>query len=211
MSDIAYLWDEVDDDLVSRMMIAITKKIHESGSEIVVQGVLGGEFGYGAHYKNDVFEMRPFYWGDCRCDYEDALAKWEEENDHDKDCYQTIFRAMHYKEDGYEYKDGHGWNDECGCVETVYKMFKINPNTPGSYVHCTCMYSIKWDNFNKTIAHSDICEVDKPNFKHYNSGIEIEWYKYIGRSMDYDNDVDGNTFVEMFKECMESIGVNNKT
>lgn len=205
MSDIAYLWDEVDDDLVSRMMLAITKKIHKTNSGVVAQGLLGGQYGYGADYKNDVFEMRPFYWGDCMCDYESTLAKWEEENNHDKDCYQTIFRAMHFKDDGYGYKDGHGWNDECDCVKTVCKMFNINPNASGAYVHCTCMYDINWTNFNKTIAHSSICEVDKPNFKHYNSGIEIDWYKYIGRDMDYDNGVDGNAFVEMFKECMESI------
>ena len=205
MSDLAYLWEEVDDDLVNRMMWAITKKIHESGSEIAIQGVLGGEYGYGAHYKNDVFEMRPFYWGDCTCDYESTLATWTDSNKHDNDCYQTIFHAMHFKDNDYEYKDGHGWDDKCDCVKIVCKIFKINPNAPGSYVHCTCMYDINLENFLKTIAHSESCQVDKPNFKHYNSGIEIEWYKYIGRSMDYDNDVDGNTFIEMFKECMESI------
>lgn len=205
MSDLAYLWDEVDDDLVNRMMWAITKKINETGHDIS-GGLLGGEYGYGAHYKNDVFEMRPFYWGDCTCDYEPTVAKWEEENKHDDDCYQTIFHKMHYKDDpSYEYKDGHGWNDKCGCVEIVCAIFKIDPKAPGSYVHCTCMYDIKSTNFLSTIYHADHCEVDKPNFKHYDSGIEIEWYKYIGRNMDYDNDVDGNTFIDMFKECMESI------
>ena len=215
MSDLLLIFPEVSEDLVSNMMVAITKKIDESGSEIAVQGFLGGEYGYGAHYKNDVFEMRPFYWGDCICDYDTLRNEWENNHDHDKKCYQTIFHERHYVNYGVDWnfdkKPGHGWNkdleDECDCVEVLYKEFGIAKGTPGAYVHCTCMYDIDYANFIKTIAHADECEVDKPNFYHYASGIKVEWYKYIGRSMDYDQDISVETWVNIFKESIDSIGV----
>jgi len=36
---------------------------------------LGGEFGYGVDFKNSVFEMHPYWWGECEC-----------EHDHKEDC-----------------------------------------------------------------------------------------------------------------------------
>ena len=217
MSDLLLIFPEVSEDLVSNMMVAITKKIDESGSEIAVQGFLGGEYGYGAHYKNDVFEMRPFYWGDCTCDYDTLRSEWEDSNSHDDECYQTLFHKMHYVNYGgdggwnFDVKPGHEkdketFDDICDCIDTLYKKFGIANGTPGSHVHCTCMYDINYANFIKTIGHADECEMDKPNFKHYASGIEVEWYKYIGRSMEYDQGVPVERWVEVFKECIESIG-----
>ena len=151
--------------------------------------------------------MRPFYWGYCVCHYDDALSAWESANDHDKECYQTLFHEMHWKnyKESYDYKDGHGFNDECDCIDILYKRFGIAKGTPGSYVHCTCNYSIDSYNFRQTISHNEDCEVDKPNFKHYASGIEVEWYKYIGRDMEYDNEVSVEKWVEIFKDCIQSL------
>lgn len=210
MSDILLVFPEVSEDLVSNMMVAITKKIDESGLEIAEQGFLGGMHGYGAHYKNDIFEMRPFYWGDCICDYDTLRDEWENNNKHDDECYQTVFRNMHYVDypNSYDYKEGHGWvsgERGCTCIEDTCAIFKIDPEAPGGFVHCTCMHDINYANFLKTISHSDECEMDKPNFKHYTSGIEVEWYKYIGRSMEYDQDIPVEKWVEVFKQCMESI------
>jgi hypothetical protein len=207
LSDLLLVFPEISDDLVSNMMVAITRKIHESGSEIAEQGFLGGTYGYGAHYKNDVFEMRPFHWGDCICEYDILRDQWESSNSHDDGCYQTIFRKMHWENfpESFNYKEGHGWDDQCDCVEQVCKMFGINPNLPGSYVHCTCDYDMKWHHFIKTISHSDECQIDKPNFKHFATGAEIEWYKYIGRDMTFDDKMPIEMWVKLFKECLDSI------
>ena len=199
MTDIKLLFPVVTDQLINQMMYAIAETILQSKGEPT------DLYSYGTYYKNDVFEMRPFYWGDCTCDYEPTVAKWEKENDHDPTCYQTIFHEMHYKKDDYGFKEGHDFNDECGCVATVCAMFKISPDAPGSYVHCTCMHDINTANFLNTISHSESCEVDKPNFKHYNSGIEIEWYKYIGRDMEYPDDISTDVWINMFEKCMRSI------
>lgn len=50
-------------------------------------------------------------------------------------------------------------------------------------------------------------EVEKPNFKHYNSGLEIRWYKYIGRGMSCNQHVCPDCFWNIFAECMNSLGL----
>lgn len=217
MSDLLLVFPEVSEDLVSNMMVAITKKIDESGSEIAIQGFLGGEHGYGAHYKNDVFEMRPFYWGDCVCHYDTVRSVWEEKNKHTQDCYQTIYHNKHYVDyagDGgwnFDLKEGHDWRGNCGCIEETCAIFGIDPELPGGAVHCTCGKTNEYAEFIKTISHADHCEMDKPNFYHYASGIKVEWYKYIGRDMEYDEDIPIETWVNVFKECINSIGKNETT
>ena len=211
MSDLLLVFPEASEDLVSNMMVAITKKIDESGSEIATQGILGGEYGYGAHYKNDVFEMRPFYWGECTCDYDKIVSEWEDTHEH-KYCYQTMLRERHYEV--YETwnvkeKPGHGWTIDgrsCDCVEVICAKFDIDPKAPGGLVHCTCGFDDELIRVHDSIDHSDDCQMDKPNFKHYASGIEVEWYKYIGRGMEYDEDVPIETWVDVFKDCISSIG-----
>ena len=47
-----------------------------------------------------------------------------------------------------------------------------------------------------------------PNFLHKDSGLEIHWYKYIGRSMEiaggpHDNFI--TMLLDMIKECLDSI------
>jgi hypothetical protein len=38
-------------------------------------GLLGGSYGYGQDFSNDVFEMHPYWWGDCTC----GAGDWSEE------------------------------------------------------------------------------------------------------------------------------------
>lgn len=212
LTDIKIILPEQNEDLLGGLLVELTKAIDESGSEIAVQGFLGGTYGYGADFKNDVFEMRPFYWGDCECDYDTLRSEWEDSHDHDKECYQTTFRNMHYVDypNSYDYKEGHGWfsgKRGCTCIEDTCAIFKIDPEAPGGFVHCTCMHDIDYANFLKTISHSDECLMDKPNFLHYASGLEVEWYKYIGRSQEVKapKDLTGRQMIAIFEECFKSL------
>ena len=187
------------------------------------RGYSYGDYGYGnlltsnsgePDYINDVFEMRPYYWGDWVCHYDTVRSVWEEKNRHTQDCYQTVYHEKHYVDyagDGgwnFDLKEGHDWSGKCGCIEETCALFGIDPEAPGGAVHCTCNRTNEYVNFVKTISHADNCEMDKPNFKHYASGIEVEWYKYIGRSMEYDQEVPIEKWVEVFKECIDSIKDN---
>ena len=65
-------------------------------------GGLGGEYGYGCHFENGVFAIRPYYWGDCDCgadDYNEQLSgncDVTELKDHSEDCSLSQ-PNFHYK------------------------------------------------------------------------------------------------------------------
>lgn len=48
--------------IVSRDLVDLTERLVKNGQSVSHAGYLGGEFGYGCHFKNDVFVMRPFCW-----------------------------------------------------------------------------------------------------------------------------------------------------
>jgi hypothetical protein len=49
------------------------------------------------------------------------------------------------------------------------------------------------------------CNGDAPNFWHKPSGLKIKWYKWIGRSMEYNNHP-GKGWSKIFQSCIESLG-----
>ena len=51
----------------------------------------------------------------------------------------------------------------------------------------------------------DEVECAKPNFLHRASGLEVRWYKYIGRGMTVNRRVCPKCFLPIFAECMNSI------
>lgn len=112
--------------IITDLMRQLTKAIAKAGIDIS-SGALGGEYGYGAYYQNEVFEMRPYFWDDCTCELQDDVD-----------------------------------------------------------------------------LHSDTCEYDLPNFKHYKTNFEVSWYKYIGRSMEYTPGT-ADAWSEVVAECIESI------
>lgn len=66
--------DITDDRLVgfaSEKLRGLTEKIARFAPDNLMGGFLGGRYGYGCEFKNDVFEMRPFSYADCACDEPD--------------------------------------------------------------------------------------------------------------------------------------------
>ena len=63
MSDdgIMIVFPTVDDDVISQALRVLTQRLVEAGHD-ASGGMLGGEYGYGAWYENDVFMMHPFCW-----------------------------------------------------------------------------------------------------------------------------------------------------
>ena len=63
---------------VMQRLIQLTETLDNLGiGDTEPQGILGGRYGYGSNFKNQVFSMRKYYWGDCEC---------EDHSCHDKNC-----------------------------------------------------------------------------------------------------------------------------
>lgn len=118
---------------VEDYLVDLTEALVKSKKAEWVGGFLGGEFGYGCHFKNEVFEMHPEFWGECKCD---------------------------------------------------------DPTFTDNEL---------WD------KHLPDCPAGWPNFKHFKSGVEIKWYKYIGRDMQYNKKITAAQWTKIIRECFKSI------
>ena len=62
---------EVSDDQIGHDLVWLTERLMKTQGAETSGGFLGGEFGYGAYFENDVFMMHPFCW----CDRDDCCGE----------------------------------------------------------------------------------------------------------------------------------------
>jgi hypothetical protein len=203
-------------DPLEHGLIALTEAIHQLDPDRVAHGFLGGEFGYGADYENDVFVMRPFYWGDCDCGLGEREEWWNDRNHHAETCYQ-IALSKREKEAGLSYID-HGKHEfvsvdgsmsydettkiQDGIYADLGSEFGVDPRL-GAAIHCTCGYQERWEEYIAVNGHRETCAVILPNFRHKRTGLEVRWYKWIGRDTEV-SDGDGD-YQAVFAECLSSL------
>jgi len=201
--DVQIIVPEVKMDTLANHLISLTEVINNLDADLVAHGCLGGEFGYGAEYENEVFEMRPFYWGDCNCGFEEIADKFWDKNEHAENCYQSKLKKV-------EMTYGVHWSQDrdisydirMELQDEIYSTLMAEFNLPrgGCAVHCTC--GLKERAQKEIPEHFKICSLELPNFRHKESGIEVRWYKYIGRDMEVDGKADLD---EIFSACKASL------
>lgn len=173
---------------------------------------------YGTNFKNEKFEMMTFYWGECECGHEEESCEWSENHHHSADCYQVDKKKqmsanpfkkeiddligerrsknIFSKEAEEVQKRINKVSDkESAWEKKIYKGLCKKHGIPykdgwGCAVHCTCAYDKDWAEWLKTHQHKSDCKIIMPNFKHYETGLEVRWYKYIGRGMETNIDID---------------------
>lgn len=165
-------------DSLANGLVDLTEAIAAHDADAVAHGFLGGEFGYGGHWDDDLFMMRPYCW----CEREDC--PW---------CAGCNCPAasFHYFVDGQEvrYQQYSDFFDS----ETGGLLF----DRP-EYEHEGWMRKADAANKRRTERHDPVCDHclgkgmyapyppgrGAPNFWHKPSGLMVWWYKYIGRSME---------------------------
>lgn len=194
----------VSHDQVSSDLRWLTEVLERQGAHLS-GGMLGGEYGYGAEWDSAVFEMHPFYWGDCECGHEEAEWTWCEENDHAPTCYQQVLVArgvIGFDDDRYwdmEPAERDARNDP--IIDAVCAEMGLDPHF-GRAVHCTCDYDTRYQAWSDVHDHDPACGIARPNFLHKPSGTRVDWYKYIGRGMEVDLRGDWRTILQ---ECVASL------
>lgn len=176
----------VDSDLYELSRILAERRPDEQS-----HGLLGGEWGYGNEFENDVFEMHPYWWGDCECGHAEAEAEWDVANRHADECYQA------------ELERRGGWDYKSGVAERLASEWGLPAH--GCAAHCTCDYKARWQAWLDEHAHDDRCPIVLPNFRHKPSGIEVTWYKYIGRGSYLNREVSFDEWRTLIDECIRSL------
>jgi hypothetical protein len=240
-------------DLIGDNLVLLTKHIDKRDPESVAHGCLGGEHGYGAHWSNGVFTMRPLYWGDCDCGADERSDKWHAANPHAVDCFREELQrrfAKYDQESGYAAADKAAFGDDGidffagmdveveepmegvriitmeprrdGTMEAWRKasdarqkehakltreLYLERGIKPSDYQwHCTCGVDKKAEAYFASESHYPTCALELPNFLHKPSGMEVRWYKYIGRSMEVKNvPKDIAALNAIFSECLASV------
>jgi hypothetical protein len=259
-------------------LIALTEAIATIDQARLSRGILGGEFGYGADWENDVFFMKPYCWcgreGECPwctgCGaYETTCQACMDK--HHNACFQNELqrRFAHYDEQsGYnltekalhsegtvfppttertpfglittsglrtpEGEQRHKlWckahdlrtNAHTKLTKALYIERRIKPTLSQWYCDCGaelscagareaglgCDYHngsgrifakfVPW-----TLDH-ERHYYDPPNFWHKPSGFRACWYKWIGRDMVTNRDIDIHELRKIFSECAASLPV----
>ena len=233
-------------DALTHGLVGLTEAIAQVDAELVAHGFLGGEFGYGARFENDVFVMRPFYWGDCDCGANERGEAWHAANEHSAECFRSILqrRFAEYDEDsGYNAIDAATHAPgmmESGEDDTAFGTVIWSKRTPaGEAAHerwcqahdaqrkahdrltaelydevglprspyqwlCTCGVDERAQAFFATEGHRQTCALELPNFRHKASGLEVRWYKWIGRDMEIVSPSAPN-YQAIFAECLASL------
>lgn len=208
--------DQIDCDLVN--LTETIWNVHHAGERYCYG--LGGEFGYGVNFKNDIFEMFPYYWGECTCGIEEAMGEkeieWCNANPHSEDCFDTKLSAWE-KEWETRYPNTKSGEVYIKALDTWCKS-QGQKGYGGCVLICTCGRNkryTEWSNkflndFHKTNVdqpyyHAPTCLVEKPNFIHFKSGLEIRWYKWIGRDTEINQDLTIKEWNQIYQECLNSL------
>lgn len=154
--------------------------------------------GYGYAFENEVFKMRPYYWGDCTCGFDEKDAKWSEENKHLKTCYQAEYNRI-------------PGNGALGKKDADIKALCERRGIPwdngrGCAVHCDCGYQKRWEEFAANNDHTSSCPIVEPNFLYKPTGYELRWYKYPLRDSYASHKLSAAQFMAMMNKCVESLG-----
>jgi hypothetical protein len=184
---------------------------------------LGGQFGYGVKFENDVFMMHPFCWcerGDCfwcggRCGCgEPYVISHHLDGKRVSDSEYNAWLATIEKPLPWEAtKAKHGTPEYRTHQRAFDRYIKERDSRSGSVwpavVH-TCGHGMFYSRTKEIVAlyspqpypHS------APHFWHKASGLRVWWYKYIGR----DNIVsiaDERPLRDILEECLRSIGAES--
>lgn len=216
-----------NDDALSHGLYVLSETIIRGLMPDERGGGLGGDFGYGANYENDVFLMHRFCW----CESEDCLWCGGSSclvgykcDPHRARCYQLRLGALQAQYGERFMPDTYpdSWHVPYGSPnEDAYELAKQELCKElkqdyrfGNEVHCTCGVDVEQK------ARYDACACDwhvgrgiyrfgkaatAPNFWHKASGLTVEWYKWIGRDMEVNQEVTVETWATIVKECYDSL------
>jgi hypothetical protein len=142
------------------------------------------------------FEYRRYFWGDCDCGAESPV--------HDEACP--------FVKDHWEWNKGRleAISDEPSEEEMAAGLFgrrlTFDPERERAYAEanphppCTCGANNNWQPRDE---HLPTCSPQLPNLKY--KGVEMSWYKYIGRGMSVNVDWDERRWREWFDDAMKTI------
>jgi len=163
---------------------------------------------YGLKFKNDVFVIFPYYWGECTCGYQEKEEEWFDTHEHAEKCYQSILKK---ELDSYDQQHpDEKWEKRRKAHELITKrlcekMGIVWLDEVSWENYCTCEYREQLDEFFKNNHHHSDCPIVRPNFFYKPTGYELRWYKYPLRDSYANKALTLEQFKRMIDDCIQSL------
>jgi hypothetical protein len=146
---------------------------------------------YGEEFVNSIFEVHPYWWGECTCGAEcpihakgcDIVTKWG-------DWVSARINACSGKPDKH------------GFAEVRFGMF-ANWEKKNPAPKCTCGAENNWV---EKEEHESSCKLVAPNFWYKPSDFQIQWYKYPLRDSYKNQNINLSDFRKIIDDCIKSLG-----
>jgi len=166
---------------------------------------IGGDSFHGEEFENDVFEIFPYYWGDCTCSFEQLEDEFYETYSHSPYCYQ-------YDYEKFEKRHGFDWHNSENTVKELITIMEkhaisYDPKDPilGCATWCSCGFQ-DWENkFYEENSHEEDCLLVKDNFHYKPTGFGIQWYKYPLRDAYMNQNISLKEFKKIIDHCIQSL------
>ena len=194
-----------NESYVADRLYELSKTLGERDPEAQHHGLLGGEWGYGQDFSNGVFEMHPYWWGDCTCGFDMEEFEWARSRGHAPQCFQTRYWAESERlnDEEMDFDARHGalttWAKANGYPEAPY----------GEALYCDCGYDEEYVTWRQDHDHSPECPEVCPNFRCGN--LEIRWYKYCSRGLSANRVTNRKELKAIFKRCFDSLSTADKS
>ena len=196
------------DDL-SGALYALSELLARGYAMDGMHGGLGGAFSWGVNFENEVFLMVPDYQdAKCNCGFRKRADEWHEVHKHKSFCYSVIIRRI---ERNWEHANGENIADRMKrfsiIAKRIYELRGIPWNDGwGTAIYCDCGVTQEAKAWFAVNDHKFRCPHRVPNFWHKRTGLEVRWYKSIGRDMVIEpKEASAETITIAIREAFESI------
>ena len=182
---------------IERIVWNVTQKKYDSPT-----GNVGGL------YKNDTFEMRSYYWGECTCGFDARDYEWSGQHSHKPKCWTETYQAIRRE----FVLGGIDEYTEEGRAKFLTRAKELGwpfETQDGIAVYCNCGYDEEYAKWRETNDHVPDCPTIMPNFRC--GDFEVSWYKYLGRGMSMNREISEADAVAVLNKCMESVRRDEQT
>jgi hypothetical protein len=139
----------------------------------------------------------PYYWGDCTCGFEALDEQWDQQHDHNPECFSTRYRA---KQKDLETDD---WGSASEQLTAWAKKNGYADAPNGMAVYCDCGLNKEYNEWRGAYDHTASCPTVRPNLAF--EGVEIRWYKHPRRGLSSNKRMASDQWVEWFDRFLAVI------
>jgi hypothetical protein len=200
-----------ESEFVGEKLYALSEALGRRNPGAQHYGLLGSEYGYGQEFENEVFEMHPYWWGDCTCGFAELEEKkWGEELQHASHCFYERYPAERERwldeliTSGFDPEQESSPSSQEIAHMTAWSKANGYADAPqGMAVHCDCGVEAAYQEWRKAHDHAPDCRIVLPNFRC--GDVELHWYKSIQRGLSVNRPVTHAELVAMFDRCFASL------